>query len=665
MQNNINDVVDLKDIYFKIKKNWFLFAICILITLLIAFAYNRYSTNYYLVETSILIKSDDDISSASDLIYEKVNSSNKILENKEQILTSFPLIFKTLSDLRFDISYFIKGNIKTSESYFAPIILHCDDTQSLIGKKIEIDILDKNNFLFKDLEAGDNKNISFKERFLFYGKEIYFEFNPLYELHEINKIPDVIVKFLSIKNLARKYKNDIAVSKKDKKSTVLDISLLSEDQMKGVVFLNKLTENYIKDELNEKNIASKGTVDFINNQLIKMSDSLMLIEQQIEEYKNTNQITDLNFSAQSIYANIIALETELADVKKIDSYYKYLSEYLIKEEGLEGVSVPTSFGINDDGLAFLISRLIETQTKKNILVDGGQINNPAIAQYNRQIKQLIINLQEAIKTSQSTNKLIIDDIKNRIKKKEIELRSIPEKTREIGSIERLQLISENIYTFLLKKRAEAKIVTSSNVSDTKVIEPAIFINKKPSFPNKSKTYTIALFIGLFFPLIFLVIKDAIYDKIITRSDLKNATNIPLIALIRRNFSGFNLLSSHNPKSSIYEGFRALRSNLNFLSSDKKNNVFLITSSISGEGKTYIAANLAIVYASSGKKTIVVGADLRRPKLFKYFNVKNDKGISNHILNGEKLNDVIIKSDFDNLDLLLSGTTTSKSFRFDY
>ena len=96
-----------------------------------------------------MIKSDDDISSASDLIYEKVNSSNKILENKEQILTSFPLIFKTLSDLRFDISYFIKGNIKTSESYFAPIILHCDDTQSLIGKKIEIDILDKNNFFIQ------------------------------------------------------------------------------------------------------------------------------------------------------------------------------------------------------------------------------------------------------------------------------------------------------------------------------------------------------------------------------------------------------------------------------------------------------------------------------------------------------------------------------------
>ena len=414
-------------------------------------------------------------------------------------------------------------------------------------------------FLFKDLEAGDNKNISFKERFLFYGKEIYFEFNPLYELHEINKIPDVIVKFLSIKNLARKYKNDIAVSQKDKKSTVLDISLLSEDQMKGVVFLNKLTENYIKDELNEKNIASKGTVDFINNQLIKMSDSLMLIEQQIEEYKNTNQITDLNFSAQSIYANIIALETELADVKKIDSYYKYLSEYLIKEEGLEGVSVPTSFGINDDGLAFLISRLIETQTKKNILVDGGQINNPAIAQYNRQIKQLIINLQEAIKTSQSTNKLIIDDIKNRIKKKEIELRSIPEKTREIGSIERLQLISENIYTFLLKKELKLKLLHHLMFLILRSLNQQYLLIKNLLFPNKSKTYTIALFIGLFFPLIFLVIKDAIYDKIITRSDLKNATNIPLIALIRRNFSGFNLLSSHNPKSSIYEGFRALRS----------------------------------------------------------------------------------------------------------
>ena len=134
---------------------------------------------------------------------------------------------------------------------------------------------------------------------------------------------------------------------------------------------------------------------FINEQLSEMRDSLALIEQQIQKYKNNNQITDLSFKAQSIYTNIVGLETEIAKTKTMNSYYDYLADYILKGENLERISVPTSFGVNEPGLNTLITQLVDIQIKKNILIDGGQVNNPSINQYNRQLKQLVLNLQEA------------------------------------------------------------------------------------------------------------------------------------------------------------------------------------------------------------------------------------------------------------------------------
>ena len=213
---------------------------------------------------------------------------------------------------------------------------------------------------------------------------------------------------------------------------------------------NKLTENYIGNELNDKNLRSKKTVSFINKQLKEMRDSLSLIEQHIQEYKNENKITDLSLKAQTVYTNIVSIETELAKSKSLRNYCNYLEDYIQRGDKLEGVSVPTSFGIKDVSLNKLINELVEVQIKKDVLVDGGQVNNPAIAQYNRKTKQLLLNLKEAISTTKSANNLVIKDFEKRIKSMESSLGDIPEVERKLLSIERLQAISENIYIFLLK-----------------------------------------------------------------------------------------------------------------------------------------------------------------------------------------------------------------------
>ena len=653
MANHLDEIVDFKQFFFKLLKNWYFLIIGLVIGCIIAFGYNRYSVEYFNVETSILIK--DENSLPTDLLYERaISSQNKRLENKELKIKSYPLVYKTLRDLRFDIAYFIEGNIKVTETYDSPILLRCRNAKSLKGKKIRIEIIDDNTFSFTDLSTKTSEIQKFNKKFLFNNVEINVQYNVDFLVDENSDMPVTIVEFYSLQSLTSLYQEKILVKQKNRGSTVINISMLTEDEKKGVIFLNKLVENYIKNEIREKNLASNNTVKFINGQLIEMSDSLALIEQQIQEYKNNNKITDLSLKAQSIYTNIVSLETELAKAKTMNNYYDYLSDYLVVGKDLEGVSVPTSFGVNDVGLNSLINQLVEIQIKKNILIDGGQVNNPAISQYNRQSKQLVINLQEAINTSKSANNLLLTDYQRRIAKMEQSLGSIPQVEMELLNIERLQSISESIYIFLLQKRAEAKITSSSNVSDSRVLEPAIYFNKNPVTPDRARSYTIALLLGLLIPILILFLIEVLNDKIITRSDVDKFVDLPLLGIISKNYSGHTLLSKQSPKASVYEGFRSLRSNLNFLNPSKGNVVYLVTSSISGEGKTYVAENLSIVFAKSGKKTLLVGADLRRPKLYRDFEFDNKKGISNHVLSDMPLSKVIHKSDITNLDILFSG-----------
>ena len=653
MVNSLDEIVDFKQIFFKLIKNWFLLVVCLVLAFLVAFGYNRYAVEYFNVETSILVQDENNFPTASDLLYNNKSSQKKILENKALILRSYPLIYRTLEELRFDIAYFIEGNIKVTETYNSPIVLNCKNVTKLQGRKIKVKIIDDNRFAFFDFSTQKEQIRKFNEKFLFNNVEISVSYNINYSV-DISNIPITIVKFYDLQTLALTYQKKLNVYQEDKGSTVIDVSILVQDEKKGVIFLNKLINNYISNELSVKNLASNNTVTFINNQLMEMRDSLALIEQQVHEYKNSNNVTDLSLKAQSIYTNIVGLETELAKTKTINNYFDYLTSYLSKGENLEGVSVPTSFGVNDASLNSLITQLVDIQIKKNILIDGGQVNNPAIVQYNRQSKQLVLNLQEAINTSKSANNLLLIDYKNRIKRMEGSLRTIPKVEMELLNIERLQAISENIYIFLLQKRAEAKITSSANVSDTKLLEPAVYFNKKPISPNKKRSYTLALLFGLLVPILFLFFLDFIRDTIVNRSDLERLTKIPILSIIGRNYSGYELLSNQSPKSSLYEGFRALRSNLNFLNTSTDKQVYLVTSSVSGEGKTYVAENLSIVFAKSGKKTLVIGADLRRPKLYADFGFENTKGISNHIFSDLVLSEVILKSDIDNLDVLISG-----------
>ena len=653
--NPLDNIIDFREFLYKILNNWYYFLLSILFALLIAFGFNRYSQELYRVSTKIQINKDDSNTSTTDVLYNTLNNNDISLKDEVSLITSFPIVFKTVSDLRFDIGYFLKGNVKTSESLFAPIEVICDKefTQNKTNFSFDVEIIDDNTYNLYCKKLDFNGVFSFGEKVKLesYNFTIQRKFQDRWDDY-----PVTIVKFRNLKQIAKQYQSKIKVEDIEKESNIISLYLYEEDQNKGVVFLNSLVDNFIKSQIDFKKKSSSNTVEFIKNEIKNIEDSLSLIEIKLQNYKNTRQIPDINLKTQNIYKKISLLEDELASYKYQDKYYSYLEDYINSDNNFENTIAPSTYGITNTSLSEMVKKLVNIQLEKNVLINGGQINNPSIDDFDLQLNQLTININEIIKNSRKSNNNIINDLNKRISVEELSLESLPIEQRELLNIERIQKTSESLYMFLLQKKSEAEITASSISSNIKHLEPAIFFNKNPIYPNNTQTYTIAILLGLLLPILILIIVDFFDDKIKSRIDLERLTKIKLIGLIGRNHTAHNLLTKLNPKSAISEGFRTLRSNLEYIDKDSKQKLYLVTSSISGEGKTFVASNLAVVFANSGKKTLLLGADLRRPKIYEDFNNDNKKGLST-ILSGENsFKDVVINTEDNNLDVIISGPT---------
>jgi capsular exopolysaccharide synthesis family protein len=207
---------------------------------------------------------------------------------------------------------------------------------------------------------------------------------------------------------------------------------------------------------------------------------------------------------------------------------------------------------------------------------------------------------------------------------------------------------------LLEKRAEASITKASNISDHKIIDSPRLESKLPIKPNTTLIYVISVMLGIFLPTFGISVFFLFNNKILDKKDIDQITSIPLLGKIMHNDSGYNLVNANSPKSGIAESFRSIRTNIQYLASDKKEKVIGITSSVGGEGKTFVAMNLASIFSITGGKTVLIGADMRKPKIFNDFNLSNDKGLSSYLSNQNTKDEVIQKTNFENLDIILSG-----------
>tara|TARA_Y100000589_G_scaffold72779_1_gene65764 strand:- start:10651 stop:13071 length:2421 start_codon:yes stop_codon:yes gene_type:complete len=676
LQNN-EEKIDLKVFFDRYLIFWKYIFLSIIFFLIIGFLYNRYSTKIYKSSTTLLIKEESNNSLGSDDVFEGLDlfGGQKNIKNEIGILESFSLTKKTLQDLNFRISYYHSGNLKSDDIYKkTPFIIDVDEYHpQLINQKFNIKLISEDEFI---LTANfDNvKLFNLSTETYVSNKELDINYDALHKFDEIIKTDffnfsiskndlslfkdenwsNYFFVISSYNELTEIYRKKLEVIEIEKDASILKISLEGPNAVKINDFLNKFTELYLAKDLDEKNQITSNTIQFINQQLTSISDSLSNVESTLENFKEKNPKIELSQKEYGAFYQLEKLEQEKAILELNNKYYVSLEEYLLKNNNVNNIVAPSTMGIEDLLLNNHISELTKLYSQLNEVSVNSKQEHPLVISLKEQIKNTKEKLIENIDNVISSSDLTLKDINLRISEIEGLIGNLPQNERILLNIQRKFNLNENIYNYLLEKRAEASITKASNISDHKIIDMPRLVSNLPIRPNTLLIYFFSIIIGIFFPTILISLYFLFNNKIIDKKDIDQITSIPLLGKIMHNNSGYNLVNINSPKSGIAEAFRSIRTNIQYLASDKSQKVICITSSIGGEGKTFVAMNLASIFSITQGKTILIGADMRKPKIFNDFKLANDIGLSSYLSSQNSKEEVIQNTEFENLDIILSG-----------
>ena len=542
-----------------------------------------------------------------------------------------------------------------------------------INQKFYVKLIDENQFLLST-NCSEKKLFDLNSETFISKREYKFEYENVHSFGETIKTDffeftifkndlslfkdlgwsDYYFVINSYDNLTSNYLKRLEVNEIEKDASILYISFEGSNPIKINDFLNRFTELYLKSGLDEKNQITSNTIEFINEQLLSISDSLSNVESNLEVFKQQNPKIELSQKEYGTFYQVEKLEQEKAILELNNKYYKSLQKYLNDNNDVDNIVAPSTMGIDDPLLNKLLADLTGLYSKLDVVSVNSKKEHPIVQSIQQQIISTKKKLSENIENIIFSSQISLNDINSRVKDIEYIIDDLPQNERILLNIQRKFNLNENIYNYLLEKRAEASITRASNVSDHKVIDIPRLISNEPIKPNKLFIYAFCLILGLLFPTFIISIYFLFNNKILDKKDIEQITNAPILGQIMHNESDFNLVNANSPKSGIAESFRSIRTNIQYIASEKKEKVICITSSIGGEGKTFIAMNLASIFSITGGKTLLIGADMRKPKIFNDFNISNDIGLSSFLSNQNTKEEIIQKTEFDNLDIILSG-----------
>ncbi|UZS00177.1 GumC family protein [Chondrinema litorale] len=684
--NQEEQPIDIKSLLSNIVSHWYYFVIAFPIFLGLAFLYLKVTTPIYKVTSTIIIDDESSSTMNTEEFFGDMSlfGNQKNIENEIAILKSYKLVNKVVDFLDINIAYYEKGVFRDIEKYkSSPYKVTYDSSHyQVFNKPFDINFVadniyevsfDETDFFVNIPYTGEKtfvEEFTFKDtvhigqicsteyfKFTINHSEFFKEGFSKNELEYSFKIKDV-------EDITESYRSALAIEPYSTESSVLEIKLEGPIVKKETDFLNMLGKVYIANQLDKKNQAAVTTIDFIDNQILQITDSLQGAEAQLESFRKEKNVIDISFTASNAAEQLQLLETEQSNLKVKDQYYQFLLDYL-ESSDFNSIIAPASIGIEDPLLNASIVELKQLNSQKIALSYTASEKSKELSILNLQIDNLKKTLTENVKNIIGSSKIALEDIGKRIAEVKGVLNQLPENERDLVNIQRKFNFSDNLYNYLLQKRAEAGIAKASSMPENEVLDAARMIGNEPISPKKLPIYLIAVFLSFVVPVSIIIIKDFFDDKIKDTDQLDRLSSIPLLGSIVRNSNeDVNILNS--PQSGLAESFRGLRVNLQFLGTDIDNKVIGFTSTISGEGKTFCSFNLGLILATSGKKTVIIGADLRKPKLGEYFekfrykngngngNTDDKLGLSSYLINKTGLDGIIKKSQIECLDVITSG-----------
>jgi capsular exopolysaccharide synthesis family protein len=647
--------IDIKRIVYHAVTKWYLVAASLLICLAIAYYNNRYTPRIYPISASIIIKEKEEASGGAEILYKNalIDQYRNYL-NEPYILRSYPLVAKTCEELGFTTIFYLEGRVITTEVYKSvPAKFVIDKITGKTSSNYQFLILNERQFQFARYQDEKLNTYEFGKPFEFDNRQM-----TVHRVEELSWQEHRGIKYKLVLRTplqaAAEYVGKLNVKWAEKGAGVMNLNMVGANPEKEIDFINCLVKNYQQLDLEKKNVTADRTVAFIKEQLINISDSLRMFESKLQQFKKSNRTTgDLSLDAQRLYAKVEALEVQKAELLIRKNYYQYLNKYMNESKNLDQVILPSSMGISDPILNSLLSKVVDLQMEVKLYFDKERSPNPLMSSRIARLNELKKELNESVGNLRSTDQIKLEFLNKQTTDVEKQIGYLPLAQRQLISIQRNYSLLENLYVYLMQKKAEAEISKASNVSDLAIVNPAMLAGGA-IVPKTRQNLTIGAVVGLLIPLLIFVLLEYLNVRVQSKEDIEKFTAIPFIGGIGHKKSEVNLEVLVSPKSVIAESFRALRSNLNFFIGKKDKAVFLITSSISGEGKTFTSINLASVFSLSGRSTLIVGADMRKPKLFKDFDASNDVGLSTFLAGMADFNSVLQKTKYPNLDLVSGG-----------
>jgi len=650
-----DESIDFKRYLSLFISNWYWFAIALFIALSISYGINRWSEDVYTVSSTLLIK-DDQSGALTDIFPGSSGFKNQQnVTNEMGILRSFNLNYRVMQELpEFLVVYTAVGKRGVAESRLyktSPFVVIYDSLENQsIGRRIEIRILSEGKFRL-ELNGGKKleKELSFGDRF----NEAGFDF--IIKLRNSNEYtfnPDASNKYYFYFNdpvsLANQYRSKLSVSPIEEQASLVTISTNGYNVEQESEYLNTLMRVYLEFGLEYKNQTAAQTIDFIEDQLGTISDSLQIAESDLESFRLVNQLIDISREGSIVQGKLEQIDEEITRLNMQRSYYEYLKDYVESRNESADIISPSVMGITDQLLISLVDELAGLQKQKRQL----SLNLYELSEPLRIVEANISNARSALGENISNGlenlERSIADAGTRLKEVESEIRKLPSTERQMINIQRKFDINNTVYTFLLEKRAEAGIARASNVPDNRIIDEAGWFSSSRIRPRESRNNLIALLFGILVPAVLMLMFDYFNNKIIDKKDIEKRTKAPVIGYISHNKLKTEIPVVENPGSTLSESFRSVRTSLKYFLKDKECPVISVSSTISSEGKTFVSTNLAAIMAMSGKKVLLIGLDLRKPRIHRIFGDDNKSGISNYLIGEEKYESVIVKTEIDNL-----------------
>lgn len=671
---------DFKGFLFKLLSYWPLFIISLVIGFGIAYYINVRKLPVYRLDTLVSIKDDQNpfFTSNTSLTFnwggttDKVNTATVTLKSR----THNEMV---VDRLQYYINYYKDGKYQQVDAYKkTPFFVKIDTSQfQILGKQLQIQFVDTTTFLITT-KIEEARNFTFQNYATKEKKSKYFEaqeFSKEYKIGqkintpffkgvllpnlEMEVIPNKVY-YISFSNFDSVVKGFMSINiiPETKGGSVLRLSLINKNKYKIVDYLNSSVQVLSDNMLERKNLFATKTIRFIDSSLANKVKELKDVEAELNEFRDKNAIFDLDAEGQLLSTKINTSDVQKEAIDRQLNYFKVLENYLLTHNDYREIPAPSVAGISEGSIVVSVGKIIVLAEERTNLEYSFKEGAPVFKDIDRQINSVKEVLFENIISSKGLLGDEIITINRNISKYESEIKKLPKEQQELFKIKRRYDLSQGTYNLFLAKRSEAGLVKAANVSDVMIIDSAKDTGGGKIGPNTQLNYLMALIFGLLIPFLFAFIRVFFNTNVHEVQDIQRLSKIPVLGIIGKNRTGENLAVLKKSKSSIAESFRGLRSGLQFIY--KKQGIegaktVLLTSSVSGEGKTFCSINIASVFALSNKKTVIVGLDLRKPKIFGDFaGIENNVGVVNYLVHDARLEDIIDKTEVPHLDVITSG-----------